>query len=105
MNPPASPGARTRLETIVKAYDVRGIVGDALTDDVVEALGAAFADEVGAAGGRVVVGHGAMVSTLIQAAALAESEGTSCEVIDLRSLSPVDYGPILESVGRTGRIS
>ncbi|GAA2078099.1 alpha-ketoacid dehydrogenase subunit beta [Microbacterium hatanonis] len=51
-----------------------------------------------------LVGHGAMVSTLIQAAALAESEGTSCEVIDLRSLSPVDYGPILESVGRTGRM-
>jgi phosphomannomutase len=57
MNPPASPGARTRLETIVKAYDVRGIVGDALTDEVVEALGAAFADEVDAAGGRVIVGH------------------------------------------------
>jgi phosphomannomutase len=57
MNPPASPGARTRLETIVKAYDVRGIVGDALTDEVVEALGAAFADEVDAAGARVVVGH------------------------------------------------
>ena len=57
MNPPAPQGARTRLETIVKAYDVRGIVGDALTDEVVEALGAAFADEVGAAAGRVVVGH------------------------------------------------
>jgi phosphomannomutase len=57
MNPPASPGARARLETIVKAYDVRGIVGDALTDEVVEALGASFADEVGAAGGRMVVGH------------------------------------------------
>ncbi|MFL2000712.1 alpha-ketoacid dehydrogenase subunit beta [Microbacterium sp. A1-JK] len=51
-----------------------------------------------------LVGHGAMVSTLIQAAALAESEGTSCEVVDLRSLSPVDYEPILESVGRTGRM-
>ena len=40
-----------------------------------------------------LVGHGAMVSTLLQAAALAESEGTSCEVVDVRSLSPVDYGP------------
>ncbi len=28
----------------------------------------------------------------------------SCEVIDLRSLSPVDYGPILESVRSTGRM-
>jgi pyruvate dehydrogenase E1 component beta subunit len=51
-----------------------------------------------------LVGHGAMVATLLQAAALAESEGTSCEVIDLRSLSPVDYGPILDSVRRTGRM-
>ena len=45
-----------------------------------------------------------MVTTLLQAAALAESEGTSCEVIDLRSLSPVDYGPLLDSVRRTGRL-
>ncbi|MDI9891588.1 alpha-ketoacid dehydrogenase subunit beta [Microbacterium sp. IEGM 1404] len=51
-----------------------------------------------------LVGHGAMVTTLLQAASLAESEGTSCEVIDLRSLSPVDYGPLLDSVRRTGRM-
>ncbi|KAA9108422.1 alpha-ketoacid dehydrogenase subunit beta [Microbacterium rhizomatis] len=51
-----------------------------------------------------LVAHGAMVATVLQAAALAESEGTSCEVIDLRSLSPVDYGPILDSVRRTGRM-
>jgi len=51
-----------------------------------------------------LVGHGAMVTTLLQAAALAESEGTSCEVVDLRSLSPVDYGPLLDSVRRTGRM-
>ena len=51
-----------------------------------------------------LVGHGAMVTTLLQAAALAESEGTSCEVVDVRSLSPVDYGPLLDSVRRTGRM-
>ncbi|CDK00307.1 Pyruvate dehydrogenase E1 component subunit beta [Microbacterium sp. C448] len=51
-----------------------------------------------------LVGHGAMVTTLLQAAALAEAEGISCEVIDLRSLSPVDYGPILDSVRSTGRM-
>lgn len=51
-----------------------------------------------------LVGHGAMVSVLLQAAALAESEGISCEVVDLRSLSPVDYGPIVDSVRRTGRM-
>ncbi len=51
-----------------------------------------------------LVGHGAMVATLLQAAALAEGEGTSCEVVDVRSLSPIDYGPILDSVRRTGRM-
>lgn len=51
-----------------------------------------------------LVGHGAMVTTLLQAAALAESEGTSCEVVDVRSLSPVDYRPILDSVRKTGRM-
>lgn len=51
-----------------------------------------------------LVGHGAMVTTLLQAAALAEGEGTSCEVIDIRSLAPIDYEPIIESVRRTGRM-
>jgi len=51
-----------------------------------------------------LVGHGAMVTTLLQAAALAEGEGTSCEVVDLRSLSPIDYGPVLDSIRRTGRM-
>jgi len=51
-----------------------------------------------------VVGHGAMVATLLQAAEIAAGEGTSLEIIDLRSISPIDYGPILESVQRTGRL-
>ncbi|WP_349899159.1 alpha-ketoacid dehydrogenase subunit beta [Parafrigoribacterium soli] len=51
-----------------------------------------------------LVGHGAMVTVLLQAAELAEAEGTSVEVVDLRSLSPLDYGPIIESVQKTGRL-
>ncbi|PWC06312.1 alpha-ketoacid dehydrogenase subunit beta [Mycetocola zhujimingii] len=51
-----------------------------------------------------VVAHGAMVSVLIQAAELAAAEGISLEVVDLRSISPIDYGPILESVRKTGRL-
>ncbi|WP_405083449.1 alpha-ketoacid dehydrogenase subunit beta [Protaetiibacter intestinalis] len=51
-----------------------------------------------------LVGHGAMVAQLLQAAEVAESEGTSVEVIDLRSLSPLDYAPILASVQKTGRL-
>jgi pyruvate dehydrogenase E1 component beta subunit len=51
-----------------------------------------------------LLGHGAMVSVLLQAAELAAEEGTSAEVIDLRSISPIDYAPILESVRKTGRL-
>jgi pyruvate dehydrogenase E1 component beta subunit len=51
-----------------------------------------------------VVGHGAMVAMLLDAAEVAKGEGISLEVIDLRSLSPVDYGPIIASVEKTGRI-
>lgn len=50
-----------------------------------------------------LIGHGAMVSTMLEAAEIAASEGTSVEVVDLRSLSPIDYAPILESVRKTGR--
>ncbi len=34
------------LSDLIKSYDVRGIVGDSLTDDVVRAIAAAFADVV-----------------------------------------------------------
>jgi 2-oxoisovalerate dehydrogenase E1 component beta subunit len=51
-----------------------------------------------------LLGHGAMVSVLLQAADIAAEEGTSVEVLDLRSLSPIDYGPILDSVRKTGRL-
>ncbi|MGK0741208.1 alpha-ketoacid dehydrogenase subunit beta [Leucobacter sp. Z1108] len=51
-----------------------------------------------------VVGFGAMVTTLLQAAEVAQGEGTSLEVVDLRSLSPIDYEPLLASVRKTGRL-
>lgn len=50
-----------------------------------------------------LIGHGAMVSVLHQAAEIAQEEGVSLEVIDLRSLSPIDYDTILGSVRKTGR--
>ena len=51
-----------------------------------------------------VVGHGAMVAMLLDAAEVAKGEGVNLEVIDLRSLSPVDYDPIVASVEKTGRL-
>jgi 2-oxoisovalerate dehydrogenase E1 component beta subunit len=51
-----------------------------------------------------LLGYGPTVSLLLQAADLAAEEGTSAEVIDLRSISPIDYAPIIASVQKTGRL-
>ena len=46
---------------------------------------------------------GPMVRTCLDAAAAAETEGRSIEVVDVRSLSPLDMPTILDSVRRTSR--
>jgi pyruvate dehydrogenase E1 component beta subunit len=51
-----------------------------------------------------VVAYGPMVRTAIDAATAAAEEGRELEVIDLRSLSPLDLGPVYESVRKTGRL-
>jgi 2-oxoisovalerate dehydrogenase E1 component len=52
-----------------------------------------------------VVTYGAVVQRTLNAArAVAESDGISVEVIDLRSLSPVDWVTIGESVRKTSRV-
>ncbi|MBG6057428.1 2-oxoisovalerate dehydrogenase E1 component beta subunit [Cryobacterium sp. MP_M5] len=48
--------------------------------------------------------YGALVSTAKDAALAAADEGVSIEVIDLRSLSPVDYESVEASVRKTGRL-
>jgi len=50
-----------------------------------------------------LVCYGPMVRTCIEAAAAAAEEGRSLEVIDLRSLSPLDTDTIFASVRKTGR--
>jgi pyruvate dehydrogenase E1 component beta subunit len=50
-----------------------------------------------------LIGYGAMIGTLLEAADAAAAEGISAEVIDLRSLSPFDDQTVAGSVRRTGR--
>jgi acetoin:2,6-dichlorophenolindophenol oxidoreductase subunit beta len=45
-----------------------------------------------------------MVGTVLAAAEELSAEGIAAEVIDLRSLSPLDIGTIAESVRKTGRM-
>ncbi len=50
-----------------------------------------------------LLAYGPTVKTAVRAAAAAGDDGHSVEVIDLRSLSPLDFGTVRDSVQRTGR--
>jgi pyruvate dehydrogenase E1 component beta subunit len=50
-----------------------------------------------------LLSYGPLVRTCLEAASAAEQDGRSVEVIDLRSLSPLDTATVTESVSRTGR--
>jgi pyruvate dehydrogenase E1 component beta subunit len=64
-----------------------------------------FASRVARTGSTAtLVCYGPMVRTCLDAAAAAEPDGLDLEVIDLRTLSPLDLGPVFESVRRTGRL-
>jgi phosphomannomutase len=70
------------LSAIVKAYDIRGVVGEQLDADVVRDLGAAFARLVG--GATVVIGHDMRDSSPGLAAAFAE--GVNAQGLDVVSI-------------------
>jgi len=51
-----------------------------------------------------LVSYGKMMKVAFAAAAEMEKEGVSVEVIDLRSVRPIDYATIVESVKKTNRL-
>ena len=51
-----------------------------------------------------LITYGPQVKTCLEAAAAAESDGHDLEVIDLRSLSPIDWETVLSSVRKTQRV-
>ena len=74
------------VSSIVKAYDVRGVVPDQLDEDLARAFGAAFAELADAP--RVVIGHDMRPSSPGLAAAFAEgvtSQGVDAVLIGLAS--------------------
>ena len=72
-------------------------------EDGSPALPLAAARVVQAGTDATVVAYGPMVRTCLDAAAAAAEEGRSIEVIDLRSLSPLDMPVLHDSVRKTGR--
>lgn len=51
-----------------------------------------------------VVGWGAQMEVIGKAVELAEEQGITCDVIDLRTLLPWDADTVVESVLKTGRL-
>ncbi|MBW4033793.1 MAG: alpha-ketoacid dehydrogenase subunit beta [Acidobacteria bacterium] len=85
-----------------RRYHVKGDVALDATPSPVRAMDHA---RVVAAGTDVtLVAYGGLVQTALAAAAAAQTEGISIEVIDLRSLSPIDFEAVVASVERTGRL-
>ncbi len=81
-------------------YALKGEVPD--DDDFVIPLGVA---EVKRAGTDVsIITHGKMIHQALQAATQLEKDGVKAEVLDLRSLRPLDVDAILATVAKTNRV-
>jgi phosphomannomutase len=91
---PIAPATRD-LSALVKAYDVRGLVGEQLDETVARALGAAFAEEVTTDGvSRVVIGYDMRPSSPGLAGAFADgvaSRGLDVVVAGLLSTDALYY--------------
>lgn len=80
----------------------RATKGEVPEGDFVVPLSSAAVSRVGS--DVTLVAYGAMLYEALDAAAKAADQGISCEVIDLRTLWPVDIETIVASVKKTGRV-
>ncbi len=80
----------------------RSSVGDVPDEDYELPLGKA--DIVKEGTDITLLAWGAQVEVIEMAAAMAEKDGISCEIIDLRSLLPWDRETVTQSVTKTGRL-
>lgn len=80
----------------------RASVGEVPEEDYELALGKA--DMVKQGSDISLLAWGAQVEVVEKAAQMAEKEGISCEIIDLRSILPWDVDMVCQSVEKTGRL-
>jgi|TARA_B100000959_G_scaffold285472_1_gene360307 phosphomannomutase/phosphoglucomutase len=79
---------------IFKAYDIRGIVGESLTESIVESIGKAIGSEALSLGERsVIIGRDGRLSGPVIAGALARGiQATGCDVVDIGIVpTPLTY--------------
>ncbi|SBS73860.1 alpha-ketoacid dehydrogenase subunit beta [uncultured Microbacterium sp.] len=85
-----------------RLYHSKGEVD--LDGDIADAAPMGVARVVREGSDVTLLTYGAQVSTALDAALAAEDDGISIEVVDLRSISPVDYTTVTASVRKTGRV-
>jgi pyruvate dehydrogenase E1 component beta subunit len=81
-------------------YNLKGEVPE--DDDFVIPLGVAETKREGS--DVSIITHGKMIHVALQAAAKLEKDGIDAEVLDLRSLRPLDTDAILDTVAKTNRV-
>ncbi len=81
-------------------YNVKGEVPD--DDDFVIPLGVADLKREGS--DVSIITHGKMIQVALMAAKKLEKEGVQADVLDLRSLRPLDVDAILATVAKTNRV-
>lgn len=79
-----------RPRRIVKAYDVRGVVGEQLTAAMAQALGRAFGEFAGATAAAVVIAHDMRRSSPELSAAFAAGVTTGGLDVVLAGLASID---------------
>ena len=88
------------LSEIVKAYDIRGVVGSQLTEERVKAFGAAFARLIVSEASAVVVGHDMRESSPSLAAAFGR--GVRNQGLDVVSIGLASTDQLYFASGRLG---
>ncbi|MGH3253111.1 MAG: alpha-ketoacid dehydrogenase subunit beta [Trebonia sp.] len=85
----------------IETVACHGIRGEVPVGDYTVPIGVADVKRPGT--DATIISYGRGVFDSLAAAELLAADGISAEVVDLRTLVPLDFDTVLESVGRTGR--
>lgn len=99
--PTLTPYDRSIVEAAIKAYDVRGVVGETITEDFVYAIGYSFGALMRSEGEKtVVIGHDMRESSPVLAAAFAR--GVNQQGLDTLSLGLTSTDELYYASGVNG---
>ena len=86
----------------MESEQMYGEKGEVPEEEYLIPIGVADVKRVGS--DVTLVSFGKIIKTCFAAAEELEKDGISCEIIDLRTIRPIDYDTIIESVKKTNRL-